>query len=137
MRTFMQEDRTTMKRTVTIISAALFTTALTVPLMSGPAMAQNAPVNTEYGEHHHYARGFDGYLDQHPEMREQISHNPHLIDDPAYLAQHPELRDYMHDHPRAAAAFRRHPDRFMHREHIYNRTEARWDRHHDRNVDTH
>ena len=121
-----------MKRTVTIVSAALFTCALALPLAPRPAMAQAAaPVTTEYGEHHRYVEGFDGYLDQHPEVREQLSHDPHLIDDPAYMANHPELRDYMHDHPRAAATFRHHPDRFMHREHVYNRTEARWDRRHD------
>ena len=60
-------------------------------------MAQSAPVTTEYGEHHPYVEGFDGYLDQHPEVREQLSHDPHLIDDPAYMANHPELRDYMHE----------------------------------------
>jgi hypothetical protein len=126
-----------MKRTITIISATLMSTALAIPLMAQNARAQSAPATTEYGEHHPYVEGFDGYLDRHSEVREQLSHDPHRIDDPAYMANHPELRDYMHDHPRAAADFRRHPDRFMHREHIYNRSEARWDRHHDRYVDTH
>ncbi len=123
-RMIMQEASHDMKRTITIISAALLSTALAVPLMAPRAMAQDAPVTTEYGEHHPYVEGFDGYLDRHSEVREQLSHDPHLIDDPAYMANHPELRDYMHDHPRAAADFRRHPDRFMHREHIYNRSEA-------------
>jgi hypothetical protein len=100
--------------------------------MAQTARAQAAPVTTEYGEHHPYVEGFDGYLDHHPEVRQQLSQHPHLIDDPAYMANHPELRDYMHDHPHAAADFRRHPDRFMHREHIYNRSEARWERRHDR-----
>jgi hypothetical protein len=133
----MQEDRR-MKRTVTIISAALLSTALAVPLMAKTALAQAAPITTEYGEHHPYVEGFDGYLDQHPEVREQINHDPHLIDNPEFIENHPELREYMHNHPRAAADFRRHPDRFMHREHVYNRSEARWERrHHERYVDTH
>jgi len=122
-RTNMQEDDTTMKRTITIISAALLTTALATPLMARPAMAQ---VTTEYGEHHPYVEGFDSYLDKHPDVTQQLSHDPHLIDDPAYMANHPELRDYIREHPRAAADFRRHPDRFMHREHVYNRSERRW-----------
>ncbi|MGD0289481.1 MAG: hypothetical protein ABSC63_07505 [Candidatus Binataceae bacterium] len=126
-----------MKRTLTIISAALFSTALATPLMTPVAMAQTAPVNTEYGEHHRYVEGFDSYLDRHPEVRTQLSHDPHLIDDPAYMASHPELREYLHAHPHAAMAFRRHPDRFMHREHVYNRSERRWDRRHDEPVDTH
>jgi len=133
----MQEVRTTMKRTVTILSAALLGTALAVPLMARPALAQAAPVTTGYGEHHPYVQSFDGYLDRHPDVSRQLSHDPRLIDDPAYLAKHPELRDYLRDHPRVAASFRRHPDRFMHREHIYDHKEARWDRHHDRYVDSH
>jgi Spy/CpxP family protein refolding chaperone len=126
-----------MKRTITIISAALLSTALAVPLIAQTAMAQSAPLNTEYGEHHPYVEGFDGYLDQHREVREQLNHDPHLIDNPAYMANHPDLRDYMHEHQRAAVDFRRHPDRFMHREHVYNRSERRWDWHHRRYVDTH
>src|ERR1700674_3449905 len=125
----VQEDRTTMKRTVSIISAALLSTALATPLMAqvaSPPILVAPPVTTEYGEHHPYVEGFDGYLDRHPEVRRQLSHDPRLIDDPAYMANHPELREYMHEHPRAAADFRRHPDHFMHREHIYNRSEARW-----------
>jgi hypothetical protein len=121
-----------MKRTMTIISAALLSTALATPLMSRVAMAQSAPVTTEYGEDHPYVEGFDGYLDRHEEVREQLRHDPQLIDNRNYMAHHPQLRDYMHDHPRAAMIFRRHPDRFMHREHVYNRSEARWDRRHDR-----
>jgi hypothetical protein len=126
-----------MKRTLTIISAALLSTALAIPLMTQSAMAQAAPVNTEYGEHHPYVEHFDGYLDRHPEVREQLSHDPHLIDNAGYMANHPELREYMHAHPHAAMVFRRHPDRFMHREHVYNRTERRWDRRHGERVDTH
>ena len=124
-----------MKRTMTIISAALLSTALATPLMARVAMAQAAPVTTEYGEDHPYVEGFDGYLDRHEEVREQLSRDPHLIDNAGYMAHHPELRDYMRDHPRAAMIFRRHPDRFMHREHVYNRSERRWDRRHDRPVD--
>jgi hypothetical protein len=128
-----------MKRTMTIISAALLSTALATPLMARVAMAQAAPVTTEYGEDHPkdhpYVEGFDGYLDRHEEVREQLSRDPHLIDNAGYMANHPELRDYLHDHPRAAMIFRRHPDRFMHREHVYNRSERRWDRRHDRPVD--
>lgn len=119
-----------MKRTTTIISAAVLGAALACPLLAQRAMAQEPPVNTRYGEHHRYLEGFDGYLDRHPEVREQLSKDPHLIDNPEYLEKHPELRGYMQAHPHAAMAFRRHPDRFMHREHVYNRSERRWDRRH-------
>jgi hypothetical protein len=121
-RTHMQEDYAAMKRTLTIISAGLL-----AAVIAGPAMAQMAPpVTTGYGEHHQYVAGFDNYLDRHPDVNAELSRNPRLIDDPAYLANHPELHAYLHAHPNEAMAFRSHPDRFMHREHVYNRTERHW-----------
>jgi hypothetical protein len=126
VRIVIQEDDKSMKRTLTIISAGLL-----AAVIAGPAMAQMAPpVTTEYGEHHQYVEGFDSYLDRHPDVNAELSRDPRLIDDPAYMANHPELREYLHAHPEAAEAFRSHPDRFMHREHVYNRTERRWDRRH-------
>jgi hypothetical protein len=122
-----------MKRTLTILSAALLTTALATPLMAQPV----PPVTTEYGEHHRNVETFDSYLDAHPDVRHQLNENPHLIDDPNYIAKHPELHTFMQQNPQAAEAFRRHPYRFEHREHVYNRTERRWDRRHGVPVDRH
>lgn len=125
----MQEAaHTTMKRTVTMISAVLLTTALSTPLMA--QMAVPPPVNTSYGMHHPNVEGFDNYLDKHPGVDQELRRDPRLIDDPAYQAKHPELRDYMHEHPHEAEAFRQHPDRFMHRERVYDRGVERWDKHH-------
>jgi hypothetical protein len=124
-----------MKRTLTILSAALLTAAIAAPLRA--QVPPPVPVNTAYGAHHPDVEGFDNYLYDHPEVRGELSKDPRLIDDPAYMAKHPELRDYMHEHPREAAAFRRHPDRFMHREHVYNRSVRRWDKHHEHYVETH
>lgn len=118
-----------MKRSATIISAVLVSTALSTPLMAQMA-APPPPVNTNYGVHHPDVEGFDNYLDKHPGVDTELRRDPRLIDDPAYLARHPELRDYMHEHPHEAEAFRQHPDRFMHREHVYDRTVRRWDRRH-------
>lgn len=50
-----------MKRTLTILSAALLTTALVTPLMAQPV----PPINTGYGEHHPNVEAFDSYLDAH------------------------------------------------------------------------
>ncbi len=123
-----------MKRLVTLAAAAALGFALTAPAIaqeSGPTPGGMAPP-TGYGRHHPYARGFDSYLDKHPDVAQELSRNPHLIDDPKYLANPPELRDYVRNQPRMARAFRRHPDRFMRREHTYNRGENRWDRAHHR-----
>lgn len=124
-----------MKRFVTLAAAAALGIALAVPALAqegGAAPGGMAPPPTAYGRHHPYVRGFDGYLDKHPDVAQELSRNPRLIDDPKYLANHPELRDYVRDHPRMARAFRRHPDRFMRREHAYDRGENRWDRAHHR-----
>ena len=121
-----------MKRTLTVLSAALLTTALAIPLM-----AQEPPVTTRYGEHHPNVETFDSYLDAHPDVRHQLNENPHLIDNPKYIANHPDLHAYMQQNPHAAEAFRRHPYRFEHREHVYSRTEKRYDRRHHVPVDTH
>jgi hypothetical protein len=121
-----------MKRTLTIISAALMSAALSLPMIAQASPTYYPPVNTGYGEHHPYVEGFDdNYLDSHPDVRAELARNPRLIDDPAYMANHPELRDYMHNHPREAEAYRSHPDRFMHREHVYNHSVRRWDSRHD------
>ena len=125
-----------MKRTLTIFSAALLTVAIAAPLRA--QVPPPVPVNTAYGAHHPDVEGFDRL--PRPASRGdrgELSKDPRLIDDPAYMAKHPELRDYMHEHPREAAAFRRHPDRFMHREHVYNRSVRRWDQHHEHYVETH
>lgn len=122
-----------MKRTLTLLSAAIMTTALATPLMAQPV----PPINTRYGAHHPNVETFDAYLDAHPEQREQLSKNPRLIDDPKYVANHPDLQAFMHQHPDAAHAFRRHPYVFEHREHVYNRSEKRWDRRHHVPADTH
>jgi hypothetical protein len=119
-----------MKRSLTLISAGLLVAA-----MAATGVAQEGPPTTPYRAHHQYVEGFDGYLDNHPDVRSELSAHPHLIDNPEYMAKHPELRDYMHDHPQAAATFRRHPDAFINREHVYNRSERRWDRRHGEHVD--
>jgi hypothetical protein len=124
-----QEEPRTVKRIITFVSAALLTGALATS-----AFAQNWHPNepaptTEYGEDHPYVQHFDNYLDQHPEVSEQLNHDPSLINNPNYLSKHPELQEYLQHHPRIAQAYSKHPDRFMHREHRYERSEN-WRAHH-------
>jgi hypothetical protein len=119
-----------MKRLVTLASAVAMGIALAAPAKAQEGGPAGMAPPTEYGEHHGYVRDFDRYLDRHPDVAKQLSANPHLIDNQQYLSQHPELREWMQRHPRAADAFRDHPDRFMHREHLYNRSEAGWEERH-------
>lgn len=119
-----------MKRLVAVASAVVLGVALAAPAMAqmgGPVPGGMAP-QTVYGKQHPYVRGFDSYLDQHPNVARDLSKNPHLVDSGRYLAMHPDMGAWLRRHPRAAREFRRHPDRFMSREHRYNRGENRRER---------
>jgi hypothetical protein len=58
----------------------------------------------------------DRFLDQHPEVAEQLQKNPKLIDDQKWVANHPELQQFMAEHPKVRTEFDEHPYAFMHDE---------------------
>ena len=51
----------------------------------------------------------NGYLDQHPEVAQQLAQNPKPVDDPQFRAAHPGLDQYLAAHPEFAASFSRIP----------------------------
>ncbi len=61
-------------------------------------------------------RNFDRFLDNHPEVAEQVKQNPSLINDPTFLSKHPALQEFLKTHPHAAEELRENPQAFMHRE---------------------
>ena len=61
----------TMKRTLAILSAALLTAAIAAPVCA--QVPPRVPVNTAYGARHPDVEGFDRYLEQHPEVRGELS----------------------------------------------------------------
>jgi len=65
------------------------------------------------------ARFDNGYLNEHPEVAEQLCHDPRLVDNPQFLAEHPGLDDYFSNHPEIRQELQQHPDRFMAREDFY------------------
>jgi len=96
------------KSTKTAITA--FAASLLVGALSSAAMAQNNPV-----------ANFDqGYLDEHPQVAQQLSANPNLVDDPQYMEHHPGLQRYLANHPEVRADIKQHPDAFMNREDQFN-----------------
>jgi len=131
-----------MKRLFTIVSAALLTGGLALPAMAqGFPQIWPQPSNigyyhpstgfpVGYADNHPYVADFNNYFDSHPEIRQQLSADPRLVDNPGYLAAHPGLREYMWSHPRVADSFRNHPGSFVHDEHVFNH--LRWDNVHHR-----
>ena len=66
---------------------------------------------------------FDHYLDQHPEVTEQLRKHPGLVNNQDYMEKHPELREFMKNHPEVREELKSNPRAFMKRENRYDRHE--------------
>ena len=91
-----------MKKCVTTFAAIAFVGAIGTSAIAGPV-----------------GRFDNGYLDQHPEVAEQLARDPRLVDNPQFLATHPGLDQYFKNHPEIREELQHHPDRFMARERYY------------------
>ena len=96
-----------MKKSITALAAIAFVGAISSTAFAGPV-----------------SRFDNGYLDEHPEVAQQLAHDPRLVDNPRFLATHPGLDEYFKNHPQVRSDLQSHPDRFMAREGYY-------DSHHD------
>jgi hypothetical protein len=74
------------------------------------------------------ARFDNGYLADHPEVAQQLAHDPSLANNPQFLAAHPELNQYLTNHPKVRADLQNHPERFIHATSGYGAPEAEFDR---------
>jgi hypothetical protein len=68
---------------------------------------------------------FDGFMDSHPEIAEQLRKNPSLVDNREWVDQHPALHDYLQSHPGVREEIKEDPNAFMRKENRYERTENR------------
>ena len=89
--------------------------------------------NTEYGRHHKDVEKFGDFLDSNPSIAQDLNKNPRLIRNPQYVDSHPELKSYLQSHPDVARRYEKHPVAFMHREHRYDKSAARYERKHHEN----
>ncbi len=55
---------------------------------------------------------FNGFLDSHREIAEQLRRDPKLINDAKYVNAHPELQTYLQQHPEFREAEKKDPDAF-------------------------
>jgi hypothetical protein len=71
---------------------------------------------------------FDRFLDNHPDIEQQLETKPSLVNDAGYVRSQPDLQDYLNAHPRIKAELQENPDYFMRRENRFERTRADRDR---------
>ncbi len=64
----------------------------------------------------------DHFLDQHPEIAEQLRRDPSLIDNRKFVSDHPALQEYMQMHPNVQREFDESPNAFMQAEDRYDRS---------------
>jgi hypothetical protein len=108
-----------MKRAITTLTAALILSGT----LATAAMAQYpGPYGITGGE---VARFDRGYLDEHPEVAQQLARDPRLVDNPVFRANHPGFDAYLANHRYVRTELQQHPDRFMTDERGFNRWEDR------------
>ena len=61
-------------------------------------------------------RNFDAFLDKHPEIREDLSKNPSLVNNEEYVENHPQLAEFLKNHPGVREELKENPKAFMNRE---------------------
>src|SRR5438477_10848756 len=88
------------------IAIASLAASLLSGVIGSAALAQSTPLT----------RFDNGYLDQHPEVAQQLAAHPALVDNQQFMATHPELREYFAQHPAVRENLKEHPHRFMGRE---------------------
>jgi hypothetical protein len=97
-----------MKKYLATLAAIAFAGTIATAALAGPV-----------------SRFDNGYLDEHPEVAQQLGRDPRLADNPQFLATHPGLDGYLSDHPEVRDDLLHHPDRFMARERYYE-THGEW-----------
>src|SRR5215469_4345805 len=74
---------------------------------------------------------FDQFLDNHPELAEQLHKNPSLVNNEDFVENHPALQDFLAQHPDVREDLTENPNAIMQQESRFDRRE---DRDRDRDV---
>jgi hypothetical protein len=116
----------------------LATLALGALIWATPAVAQsqNAIPRDRDDLTQQQLAGFDQFLDNHPELAEQIRKNPSLANNEEFVENHPDLQHYLQEHPGVREDFQENPNAVMHQEQRFDRREDNdADRNRDRDND--
>ena len=76
----------------------------------------------------------DQFLDQHPEIAEQLRKKPALVNDKSFVSHHTELRQFLDQHPAVREEFRENPSAFMQQEQHFDGRERNVGMRGDRDV---
>src|SRR5271156_1442296 len=79
--------------------------------------------NNDLGE----LANFDGFLDKHPEIAEQLRKDPSLADNKDFLKNHPALQQFLQQHVGVRDQLEQNPNAFMRQENRYDRYATRED----------
>ncbi len=119
-----------MKKRQSYFKHSLVLTALTTFFCVGtPTIAQSQgvqsdrPVQDNDSTRQELAR-FDQFLDDHPDIAEQLRKDPSLVDNPEYEKNHRELQTYLENHPNIREQIKKNPNAFMREEDGYDRREG-------------
>jgi hypothetical protein len=142
-----------MKRTGLTTRHWLATLALTTSIWAAPAIAQSQdtmqptmppqggtpaqpmPRQDQDDLNRRQLAEFDQFLDRHPEIAEQLQHNPSLITNANFLQNHPELQEFLKNHPAIQRDADQDPRAIMRQEDRFDRRDNDGrgnDRDHDR-----
>ena len=69
-------------------------------------------------------RNFDRYLDNHPEVAEQVRKDPSLLNNEDFLEKHPQLKTFLKNHPGVREEAKENPQAFMNRERRFEKHEG-------------
>lgn len=117
-----------MNKIFKIASVAILAGSFVLPAFSSARaedVAHRYVPNQRYVERNGAARNQDEFLDSHPDLRNDLTRNPRLVDNRDYVRNHPGLENYMREHPNMRRGWQEHPRREMHQQ-------ERWESRHDR-----
>ena len=94
---------------------------------SAPAQSQNSSpstpttTSTENDINRRELTNFDRWMDDHPQVYQQLRNNPSLINDPNWLGQHPGVQKFLQNHPGVREEIKENPRRFINHEERFER----------------
>ena len=115
-----------MKRTGPAIQYWLATLALSALILVAPAGAQSQSMSRQNRDSEltrQQLADFDHFLDNHPELAEQLRKDPSLVNNEEFVENHSDLRRYLQEHPELRADLGQNPNPVMHQEERYDRRE--------------